>query len=536
VAVFLYVEKGYGQIDSVAMRYAALINPEELKKHLSVLSSDEYEGRETGMSGQRKASAYIKKYYESIGLLSCETDYADKPIFISGNADNSYGCSSTQSFPLKRTKYTKSFMMNDNASFKFIDDFLFFGIAGNDTLISSDQILFAGYGIDDPLYSDYQKLDVKGKLVMCYDGEPVDKKGNSIFTGNTSLSKWGEDMDNKIEVARSRGAKAILLIQPDYQEFVPRIRYWLEQPRMTLDKPSEESNGFQMIMISEQTANKLLGMKGKKNIGDIKKQIDRKKRTKSYVVSAPVSIHLVSEVDHLESNNVLAFIEGTDPQLKNEVVVISAHYDHVGIMQGQVYNGADDDGSGTVSTLEIAKAFRAAKANKQMTKRSILILNVSGEEKGLLGSDWYTTYPLIPLHQTVCDLNIDMIGRVDDAHLEDDRYVYLIGSDKLSTELHQVSEDCNRKYTHLKLDYTYNDPNDPNRFYYRSDHYNFAKNNVPVIFYFSGVHSDYHQPGDDYEKIHYEKMSEIAKLVFYTAWNVANLDQKLKVDVTNDFK
>jgi Zn-dependent M28 family amino/carboxypeptidase len=168
------------------------------------------------------------------------------------------------------------------------------------------------------------------------------------------------------------------------------------------------------------------------------------------------------------------------------------------------------------------------------TRRSILILNVSGEEKGLLGSEWYSEFPIYPLEKTVCDLNIDMIGRKDEQH-PDPNYVYLIGSDKLSTDLHKISEACNESYCGLALDYTYNQPNDPNRFYYRSDHYNFAKHNVPVIFYFSGVHEDYHKPGDDPEKILYDKMTTIARLVFHTAWNVANRDEKLKVDVVSDF-
>jgi Zn-dependent M28 family amino/carboxypeptidase len=238
--------------------------------------------------------------------------------------------------------------------------------------------------------------------------------------------------------------------------------------------------------------------------------------------------------ESLTAENVLCYIEGSDPVLKNQIVIISAHYDHIGITNGQINNGADDDGSGTVSTLELAEAFMEAKKNGQGPRRSILILNVSGEEKGLLGSEWYSDFPVFPLENTVCDLNIDMIGRKDDQHA-DSNYVYLIGSDKLSTDLHKISEQANNAHTKLALDYTYNDPADPNRFYYRSDHYNFAKHGIPVIFYFSGVHADYHKPGDDVEKIMFDKMTTIARLVFYTAWEVANRDEKLKVDVQNNF-
>jgi Zn-dependent M28 family amino/carboxypeptidase len=222
-------------------------------------------------------------------------------------------------------------------------------------------------------------------------------------------------------------------------------------------------------------------------------------------------------------------MEGTDK--KDEVLVISAHLDHIGISaNGEINNGADDDGSGTVSIIEIAEAFSKAKTDGKGPRRSILFLNVTGEEKGLFGSEYYSENPLLPLANTVADLNIDMIGRVDDAHKNDPKYVYVIGADKLSSELHTISEEANKKYVNYKLDYTFNDAKDPNRFYYRSDHYNFAKKNIPVIFYFTGVHEDYHRPGDDVEKIMFDKQAPIVKLVFYTAWELANREERIKVD------
>ncbi len=231
------------------------------------------------------------------------------------------------------------------------------------------------------------------------------------------------------------------------------------------------------------------------------------------------------------SENVLAFIEGTEKP--EEIVVLSAHYDHVGIdEEGNIYNGADDDGSGTVSLLEIAEAFLKAKKEGNGPKRSILFLHVTGEEKGLYGSRYYTENPVFPLENTVADLNIDMIGRIDKKHDEEGKknYVYLIGSDRLSSELHNLSEEVNSKYVKLDLDYTYNAKNDPNRFYFRSDHYNFAKHNIPIIFYFNGVHEDYHKPTDTADKIEYDLMTKRAQLVFYTAWEVANRPEKLVVD------
>ncbi|CAM1363303.1 Peptidase family M28 [Tenacibaculum sediminilitoris] len=229
-----------------------------------------------------------------------------------------------------------------------------------------------------------------------------------------------------------------------------------------------------------------------------------------------------------DSENVVAFIKGTEKP--EEVVVISAHLDHEGVKNGKIYNGADDDGSGTVAILEIAEAFKQATDAGKGPKRSILFLHVTGEEKGLLGSKYYTENPIFPLANTVTNLNIDMIGRVDDRHKGNPNYVYLIGSDKLSTELHNISEAMNKKYSNIDLDYKYNDDNDPNRFYYRSDHYNFAKHNIPVIFYFNGTHADYHRPTDTPDKINYEMLENRARLVFHTAWEVANRENRVVVD------
>lgn len=230
----------------------------------------------------------------------------------------------------------------------------------------------------------------------------------------------------------------------------------------------------------------------------------------------------------VDSKNVLAFIEGSEKP--NELLVISAHLDHEGVKKGKVYNGADDDGSGTVAMLEIAEAFQLAIAAGQHPKRSILFLHVSGEEKGLLGSKYYTDYPVYPLEDTVANLNIDMIGRIDPKRDGDRNYIYLIGSDKLSQDLHDISEAANNKHTKLILDYTFNADNDPNRFYYRSDHYNFAKNNIPIIFYFNGTHEDYHRPTDTPEKIEYDLLEQRAQLIFHTAWDIVNREQRVVVD------
>ncbi len=241
------------------------------------------------------------------------------------------------------------------------------------------------------------------------------------------------------------------------------------------------------------------------------------------------SMELTIKGEAVSTENVVAIIEGSTKP--DEYVVISSHLDHEGIKNGQIYNGADDDGSGSVALLEIAEAFQKAAEAGKGPQRSVIFLHVSGEEKGLLGSKYYTDNPLYPLANTIADFNIDMVGRTDPKRESDNRnYIYLIGSDRLSNELHEISEEANKATTNIELDYTYNAEDDPNRFYFRSDHYNFAKNNIPVIFYFNGTHADYHKPTDTVEKIEFDLLEERARLVFYTAWEVANRKDRLVVD------
>jgi hypothetical protein len=238
----------------------------------------------------------------------------------------------------------------------------------------------------------------------------------------------------------------------------------------------------------------------------------------------------LTDIDTIvNSENVAAIIEGSE--YPDQYIVITAHLDHVGKRGEDIYNGADDDGSGSVALLEIAQAFKLAQEDGNGPKRSIVILHVTAEEKGLLGSEFYTDYPLYPLEQTITNLNVDMIGRTDPNRGSDnDRYIYLIGSDRLSTMLHDTSERINKETVNLELDYTFNAPDDPNNFYERSDHFNFAKNNIPVIFYFSGTHEDYHGPGDTPDKIRYDLLTERTKLIFNTAWEIANMENKIVVD------
>ena len=289
------------------------------------------------------------------------------------------------------------------------------------------------------------------------------------------------------------------------------------------------------IIASDEMEGRETGSVGQKKAGNYlieqykKAGIPFPKGATSYYQPVPAAyLNAKRDEDLGDSENIWAFIEGSEKP--EEIIVVSAHYDHVGVQNGEVYNGADDDGSGTVALVAIAKAFQKAKNEGHGPKRSILILHVTGEEHGLHGSRYYSENPLFPLANTVADVNIDMIGRRDEAHKNSNNYIYLIGSDYLSTDLYNVCEEVNKKYINLVIDYNYNDRKDKNRFYYRSDHYNFAKNGIPSVFLFSGVHADYHKATDEVEKIEFDALTKRTKFAFVIAWEIANREKRLVVD------
>lgn len=289
---------------------------------------------------------------------------------------------------------------------------------------------------------------------------------------------------------------------------------------------------------SDETEGRETGSEGQKKAGKFiidfykKNGISFPKGADSYYQKVPAAFLNAKRNENLpDSENIWAYIEGSEKP--DEIVVLSAHYDHVGIKNGEVYNGADDDGSGTVALMEMAAAFQKAKNEGNGPKRSILILHVTGEEHGLHGSRYYSENPLFPLKNTVADVNIDMIGRRDDFHKDSNNYVYVIGSDYLSSDLYNICESVNQKYINLTLDYKYNDKSDPNRFYYRSDHYNFAKHNIPSVFLFNGTHADYHKPGDEVDKIEFDALTKRTQYAFAIAWEIANREERLLVDKTD---
>lgn len=486
------------EINRNPVEFAATITQDELKEQLYVYASDEFEGRETGEPGQKKAVEFIKEQYQTMGVMAAKND-------------GDY----FQKVPLEVGQVPDGILTINDAVFELGKDILTFTAANGNYA----EIIYVGYGVEDGNYSDYANLDVNGKIVLAKSGEPKNEDGTYLISGteeNTAWSNMSEALGKKTELANSKGAKGMLYY--DSQNYARFKRYFdymktNDSGRMTLASTTEE-NFF--ILLNEESATV------------IKEDIETDNTPKTF--AANVDFAIKSNNTPVDSENVAALIKGSEKP--DEYVVISSHLDHIGVTaDGQINNGADDDGSGTVALLEIAEAFKAAAEKGQGPKRSIVFLHVTGEEKGLLGSRFYTDVePIFPLSQTVANLNIDMIGRIDPKREGDRNYLYIIGSDKLSTDLHLLSEEVNEKYTNIEFDYTYNDENDPNRFYYRSDHYNFAKNSIPIIFYFNGTHADYHKPGDTPDKINYDLLENRTRLIFHTAWEIANRDSKVVVD------
>ncbi|MFY9310026.1 MAG: M28 family peptidase [Bacteroidia bacterium] len=492
--------------DSVAEYYSKSISLENMSRNLHVLASDAYEGRETGKKGQKMAAAYIAQQFKAAGIPT----YKDTTYF--------------QSFSLNVILPKPAEVRVEGKKFKNNKDFYTYPEQARQW-IETDSVLFLGYGIKDISYNDYKGVNVKGKVVMVLAGEPILKDSTSLITGKKSKSAWTSYGRVKIEEARELGVKALLVVVEDINKDLQTYKHKLESPSMKFQMDPESPF---VLYISEKMAGAILGSKKTDTIQGIRKTIAQNKRPWHIMVKRKFSILVQNGVQQVTSENVLGYVEGSD--LKEEVVIITAHYDHLGKAGKMVFNGADDDGSGTVAVIEMAKVFAKAKKEGHGPRRSILFMAVSGEEKGLLGSDYYVKNPVFPLKSTVCDLNIDMIGRLDSRHENNPNYVYIIGSDKLSSALHKAGENANKLYTGLELDYTYNDERDKNRYYYRSDHYNFAKRGIPVIFYFCGVHPDYHKETDEVEKIDFKKMTKITQLVFFTAWDVANREDRVVVD------
>ena len=490
--------------NTTAAKFAKYITAEDARRHLSILASDAFEGRETGKPGAEKAANYIAAEFKKLGLQA--------PVNGSYFLD----------VPLVETSFNVSGFTLNGTSYTFGKDFYATGSAETQN-VNVNEIVFAGYGSEEEL----SKLDIAGKVIFIITGAKPATSGAEpqplSRAARTELTKR----------LTSKRPALVLSVNKNLAALLKRMGGNTSGGRLEIKKEAAPAQQPVTVTITPEMADQLLKNSGK-TYAQLTTAADAGMATEA--LKAQVAATYGSVRKDVKAVDVLGYMPGSDPKLKNEVLVFSGHYDHIGLNPtgpDKVNNGADDDGSGTTGVLEIARAFSMAKKAGKGPRRSVLFLGNVGEEKGLLGSEYYTDHPVFPLANTIADLNIDMIGRIGFEYQnkpDSANSVYVIGSAMLSSDLRKISEAANNQYTKLELDYKYDDRNDPNQFYYRSDHYNFAKHGVPIIFYFNGVHQDYHQPGDEVSKINFPLLAKRAQLVFYTGWELANRDKRPVVD------
>jgi Peptidase family M28 len=484
------------------------ITPGELRMHLEFLASQELGGRYTLSPSFAIAARYIATRLEAYGFKGAgeHGDFLQTFQVISAKPD-------TAKSSLEITVGGKT------SSYHFGD----FYVGGGGTGPVEGQVVFVGSGISSPAqkHDDYAGLDVKGKIVLFVPGAPAGIDASKL-----------EENESGQGAAKTHGAVGVLQVPPQRFLEVMNGKGFQERAasRENVRLARDSDGNLPTLTLGPALVENVLSAAGldMKNVYEM----SRKGKLQPKKMDMSVKMEASMQLTRITTQNVAGILEGTDPVLKNEYVVFSAHYDHLKTgSNGEIYPGADDDGSGTTAILTIAHAM-----SLERPKRSVLVMFHAGEELGLLGSEYNTDYaPVVPLDKMVADLNIDMIGRsklagdndTADEHLTDANSVYLVGSNRISQELHQLSEDTNSQFQKMKLDYYYNDPDNPERIYYRSDHWNYAKHGIPVIFYFDGVHVDYHKPTDTVDKIDFAKMTKITRLVFETGWRIANLDHRL---------
>ncbi len=495
--------------DSAALLFSKTITALDLKTMLYELTSEKCAGRETGYPGQKEAEKYLVSRLKMYGLKPA----GDNGTYI-------------QEYKVNEDTLLRCSMEIGGKKYQHYQDFYSYLNQNRNDSVAFDKIIDAGYGIEAENYNDYQSINAKGAVIMIHSGEPKLNDTTYVVSGGKKPSEWSTKKETKINAATKNGARVVLIVVNNASADVAS-NFRIKKRPMYLEADTVRNHTCNVYYISKDMAREIFKNSGKnydnfeKKLQENENPVNVKLKIKTRIVYAKQSITRLA-------SNVAGLIEGSDK--KDEIVVFSAHYDHLGIQDGKMYPGADDDGSGTVGVMEIAQAFAIAQKKGKGPRRSLLFLCFSGEEKGLLGSEYYASHPLVPMEKTVVDLNIDMIGRVDAAHEKKPNYVYIIGDEKLSSDLRPISEKANNTYLNMTLDYKYNVENEPNQYYSRSDHYNFAKNGVPVIFYFKGSHNDYHKPTDTFEKINFGILLNTTKLVYYTGWDIANRPERLKVD------
>lgn len=476
------------------------ITTREARFHVAMLASEPFQGRASGTPGQWLAAKYIA------------TEFADFELEAAGDHGKFYQNFQIEQTVLKQTEFwTIESPTLAKTEFSYRADYALFPYSGADTLTAP--IVFAGYGITAPeyQYDDYQGVGVQGKIVLVLRHEPGENDPNSLFNGR-QLTRHAL-FEEKARNALNHGARALILVNdPDSVKSTPaKHGFWpnyfpnhFARQSWQIQKIFSRKQ-FPILWVSLKLAQKLLEHTGH-SLKSLMLAIDRRHKPVSFEIPnryAHIKIGLVRNIR--QTQNVLARLQGSDPRLREQVVVVGAHFDHIGVVNGQIYPGADDNASGTAGLLEIAEAFSEM---PRKPRRSVLFIAFGAEELGLLGSEYYVENPVEPLANTVAMLNLDMISR------NQSNTVSIIGSDR-SPELHWMNIAANEM---IGLDLKY----DGEKFFNQSDHANFAKHRIPVIFYNTNIHPDYHRATDLATKIDPEKLTRIARLAFLVAWEAAN--------------
>lgn len=499
------------------------ITAAQLKDYLMFIASDEMEGRDTPSRGLDTTAKFLASHLSRLGLKPAGDDgtFFQRIELRRDRADGGQ----------TKVEYNGRTL---NAGVEYIP------LAGSGVI--SAPIVFAGNGwlLKSKNIDAYKDIDPTGKIAVIFGSPNGFPRGinRSDLTG-----KSGEDLMSPTEYARKKGVVALVIV-PDVQFMTS----WERTRRVVMERGStgvakfqaQSSDPFPTIVITPELANGLFA--GEKSSATSLYNAYYGMGLPAPFALTPekkLTLNIAARSEIVPTQNVVAIWEGSDPILKNEYVAIGAHYDHVGICvptaADSICNGADDDGSGTTAMLGMAEALANAGTRP---KRSILFVWHCGEEKGLWGSRYFTEYPTVPLNQIVAQLNMDMIGRskqpgdtnTRNKDLTGPNDIYIIGSTMMSTELGEIVETVNKSYLNLSFDKRYDDPTDPQRFFYRSDHYNYARKGIPIIFFFDGVHEDYHRPGDSPDKIDYQKMEKVTRTVYMTMWEIATRPTRPKVD------
>ncbi len=504
-------------------RGADLITAQQLRDYLYFIASDEMEGRDTPSRGLDTTAKFLATSVARWGLKPA----GDDQTFF-------------QKMALRRDRLNKDqtkVVLNDRELSPGED---YVPLAR--PVDVSGQIVFAGNGwlVKSKNIDSYRGIDPKGKIAVIFG--PVSGYPRGLRSSDMTGTR-GEDWMNAAEYAQKQGVAALVQV-PDFQFLAnwERNRQRMTERGATVVEKFQPSSGTQMpgIVASPRLAN-LLFAGERQSATALFESIFAGETPAPFELNQgkKLSINVVANNDQISTQNVVAVFEGSDPVLKGEYVALGAHYDHVGVntpINGDsIYNGADDDGSGTTALLAMAEALAKTPVRP---KRSILFVWHTGEEKGLWGSRYFTEYPTVPLDKIVAQINIDMIGRSKkegdtnprNRSLSGPNEIYVIGSKMMSTELGELTESVNQSYLNLNFNYLYDDPKDPNRFFFRSDHYNYARKGIPIVFFFDGEHEDYHRPGDSPDKIDYEKMEKVTRTVYMMVWELANRPTRPKID------